>query len=60
LDFPDAEDDPPGRFDARYSGRGSAGNTEEQLLFWQNRILDTLHTLESVAGHLAHGRAERL
>lgn len=54
VGFPDAQDDPPGRFDARYSGRGSAGNTEEQILFWQNRILDTFHTLESVAGHLAH------
>jgi VWFA-related protein len=54
VGFPDPQDDPPGRFDARYSGKGGGGNTEEQIFFWQNRILDTLHTLEVVADHLAH------
>jgi VWFA-related protein len=54
VGFPDTQDDPPGRFDARYSGRGGGGNTEEQIFYWQHRILDTLHTLEAVADHLAH------
>jgi VWFA-related protein len=54
LEFGIVEDSAPGRFDARYTGRAPAGNTEEQLLFWQNKVLDTLHTLEVVADHLAH------
>lgn len=54
LDFGSVEDAAPGRFDARYSGRGRSGNVEEQILFRQNKVLDTLHTLEVIADHLAH------
>jgi VWFA-related protein len=31
-----------------------AGITDWQVLYWQNEVFDTLHTLEVVAGHLAH------
>jgi VWFA-related protein len=54
VGFPTVDDDAPGRFDARYTGRGSAGNTEWQILYWQNEVFDTLHTLEVIADHLAH------
>jgi VWFA-related protein len=40
------EDGPP--------GRGAGGNTDWQILYWQNEVFDTLHTLEVVAGHLGH------
>ena len=54
LEFGIVEDDAPGRFDARYGGRRPGGDTEEQLLYWQNKVLDTLHTLEVIADHLTH------
>jgi VWFA-related protein len=48
VGFPTLDDDPGGR------GRVSGGNTEWQILYWQNEVFDTLHTLEVIAGHLAH------
>jgi VWFA-related protein len=52
VGFPTVDDNAP-RFDGRYAGRGAVG-TEWQILFWQNEVFDTLHSLETVAGHLAH------
>jgi VWFA-related protein len=43
---PTVDDGPP--------GRSRAGYTEWQILYWQNGVFDTLHALETVAGHLAH------
>jgi VWFA-related protein len=48
VGFPTVDDDPPGR------GRGAGGNTEWQILFRQNEVFDTLHTLQVIADHLAH------
>jgi len=48
VGFPTVDDDPPGR------GRGAGGNTEWRILFWQNEVFDTLHTLQVIADHLAH------
>jgi VWFA-related protein len=54
VGFPGTEEDPPGRYDARYSGKGGSKNTELEIFLWQNRVLDSLHTLEVIAEHLAH------
>jgi VWFA-related protein len=48
VGLPTVDDDPPGR------GRGTGGNTGWQILFWQNEVFDTLHTLQVIADHLAH------
>jgi VWFA-related protein len=48
VGFPTVDDDPPGR------GRGAGGNTEWQILYRQNGVFDTLHTLQVIADHLAH------
>jgi VWFA-related protein len=48
VGFPTVDDDPAVR------GRMAGGNTEWQILYWQNEVFDTLHTLEVIAGHLAH------
>lgn len=48
LEFGMVEDS-PSRSGARYGG-----NIEEQLLYWRNKILDTLHTFEVIAEHLTH------
>jgi VWFA-related protein len=45
---------PAGRFDARYGARtGPRPGVEEQVFFLNNRITDTFHTFEAIAGHLA-------
>jgi VWFA-related protein len=48
VGFPTVDDETPGR------GRGASGNTEWQILYWQNEVFDSLHTLQVVADHLAH------
>jgi VWFA-related protein len=48
VGFPTVDDDPGGR------GRVGGGNTDWQILYWQNEVFDTLHTLEVISGHLAH------
>jgi VWFA-related protein len=55
LDFGILEDNPPGLFDARNAGRGAhPSDAEGQTFYWQNKVLDTLHTLQVIADHLAH------
>lgn len=51
----EAGDDPaPGQFDARYGGKSGPPNIEMQLFFWNKKVVDTLHTFEAIAEHLAH------
>jgi VWFA-related protein len=52
LEFGITEEEAPGRFDARYSGRGGSENADAKNLILQNKIFDTLHALEVIADHL--------
>jgi VWFA-related protein len=57
LEFGMVEDAPsaPSRSDARYAGRGGRGGDGEiEGLILQNKVFDTLQTLQTIADHLAH------
>jgi VWFA-related protein len=53
LEPADMGDDTPGRFDARFGGPSGPVSVEEQLFHLNNKITDTLHTLDAIAGNLA-------
>jgi len=48
------DETPPGQFDARYGGKSAPPNVEMQLFFLNKRVVDTVHTFEAIAEHLAH------
>jgi VWFA-related protein len=51
----DIDDEPPSRFDARYSSRnGTSLNAEAQIFFWNEKVRASLHALELIADRLAH------
>jgi VWFA-related protein len=56
LEFGMVEDGPSraGRFSAATAGRGRGGGGEIEDLILQNKVFDTLHTIQVIADQLAH------
>lgn len=60
LDPEDLGSEQIGRFDARFGGRrGNSPGLEEQLLLLNNRVLDTLKTLDNIADRFARVRGRK-
>jgi len=54
LILPNPEmEEPPGKFDARYTGARRTTSIEEQLFDWNNRILDSVRALTQLADRMA-------
>ena len=55
LEFAEVDDEPAGHFDARSGSRTAPRpSVAEQLFFLNNRITETFHTFELIAGRLVH------